>query len=196
VLLGAHWDSRPLADEETDERRRAQPVLGANDAASACAVLLTLAEMFADTPPAVGVDLAFFDGEDAGLPDSLTTYCLGSAEFARRLDELPAYAIVLDMIGDRDLEIRPERHSMVASPAIQRYVWDRARRLAIDVFVDEPVVVVYDDHVPLIEAGVKAIDLIDFDYEFWHTVEDTPEKCSAVSLGLVGELVASLVYEP
>ncbi|MGD8394648.1 MAG: M28 family peptidase, partial [Candidatus Eiseniibacteriota bacterium] len=154
VVLGAHWDSRPWADQDPDPSRHQEPVLGANDSASGCAILLALAGMCAARPPAVGVDLVFFDGEDAGLADSLESFCVGSREFARRLVEPPAYAIVLDMVGDRDLRIVPEMHGVRGAPDIQRYVWERARFLAIDAFADGPPIMLYDDHVPLLEAGV------------------------------------------
>jgi len=198
VLLGAHWDSRPQADADPDSSRRRQPVLGANDAASACAVLLHLAELFQTRPPAVGVDLVWFDGEDGGLPGSNDTYCLGSREHVRRLRHpRPAYAIVLDMVGDRNLTLPIESFSLAHSPELVHMVWGRAAELGLAAFfISEPQHAVFDDHVPFIEAGIPAVDVIDFDYPHWHTVEDTPDKCSPQSLEVVGEVLASLVYAP
>lgn len=197
VLLGAHWDSRPRADADPDSTRHEEPVLGANDAAASCAALLHLAELLRARPPAVGVDLVLFDGEDGGLTDSPATYCLGAREHVRRLGaRRPAYALVLDMIGDRELTVHAEGYSMAYAPDLVRAVWGRAERLGLTEFVLEPKHQVFDDHVAFLEAGIPAADLIDFDYPHWHTVADTPDKCSARSLGVVGELVTSLVYEP
>jgi acetylornithine deacetylase/succinyl-diaminopimelate desuccinylase-like protein len=196
VLIGAHWDSRPWADQDPDSTRHREPVLGANDSASGCAVLLALAETLASEPAAYGVDLVFFDGEDAGVSGDLRSYCLGSQEYVRRMAAPPVFVIILDMVGDRDLTLHPERYGLQMAPQLQRYVWERARLLGIRQCVDAPVVDVFDDHVPFLEAGVPAIDLIDFDYTYWHTVEDTPDKCSAASLQVVGELVSSLIFAP
>jgi hypothetical protein len=197
VLLGAHWDSRPRADQDPDSTRHDEPVLGANDAASACAVLLHLGELFKEEPPAVGVDLVFFDGEDGGIQEQSETYCLGSREHVRRLrPPYPGYVIVVDMVGDRELTIYAEAHSVVNAGEIVRMVWGRAAHLGISEFSPEIRYEVYDDHVPFIEAGIPAIDIIDFHYPYWHTVEDTPDKCSPRSMELVGEVLTSLLYEP
>jgi Zn-dependent M28 family amino/carboxypeptidase len=197
VLLCAHWDSRPRADADPDSTRRNEPVLGANDAASACAVLLHLAELLHARPPALGVDLVWFDGEDGGIEGSMNTYCLGSREHVRRLGQRrPAYVILLDMVGDRELTLPMEAYSLARAPELVRAVWGRAERLGLAAFIPEPHAAVYDDHMPFLEAGIPAIDVIDFDYPYWHTVEDTPDKCSAQSLATVGELLVDLVYAP
>jgi Zn-dependent M28 family amino/carboxypeptidase len=197
VLIGAHWDSRPHADEDPDPDRRLEPVLGANDGAAGCALLLHLAELLHDRPPGVGVDLVLFDGEDGGMQDSLTTYCLGSREHVRRMRApRPAYVIVLDMVGDRDLGLHAEGYSTTYAPDLVRMVWGRAAALGLDEFQLDVRYQVYDDHVPFLEAGIPAVDIIDFDYPFWHTVADTPDKCSAASLAAVGEVLVSLLYDP
>jgi Zn-dependent M28 family amino/carboxypeptidase len=197
VLLGAHWDSRPHADKDPDPRRRKEPVPGANDGAAGCAVLLHLAELLAAAPAVIGVDLVFFDGEDGGLPDSLTTYCLGSQEHVRRLaGRRPAYVIVLDMVGDRDLALPVEGYSMAYAPDQVRMIWGRAAELGIAAFRPDVGPQIYDDHVPFLAAGIPAVDVIDFDYPYWHTVADTPDKLSAASLAAVGEVMVSLIYAP
>ncbi len=197
VLLGAHWDSRPHADEDPDPERRQDPVLGANDGASGCAVLLHLAELFQERPPALGVDLVFFDGEDGGLPDSLQTFCLGSREHVRRITgPRPAYVIVLDMVGDREFSLPVEGYSMTYAPAHVRMIWGRAAELGFREFSSEVQYQVYDDHVPFLEAGIPAVDIIDFNYRYWHTVADTPDKLAATSLATVGEVLVSLLYAP
>lgn len=197
MLIGAHWDSRPWADEDPDSTRRRTPVLGANDSASGCAILLHLAELLDVRPPAIGVDLVFFDGEDGGQPGSPATYCLGSREHVRRLRaSRPAYAINLDMVGDRELALPVEGVSLAYAPQLVKMVWGRAERLGLTAFTSEPRGEVIDDHLPFLEAGIPAVDVIDFDYPYWHTTADTPDKCSAQSLEVVGELMQSLIYEP
>jgi hypothetical protein len=197
VLLGAHWDSRPHADEDPDSTRRREPVLGANDAASGCAILLHLAELMHATPPPVGVDLVFYDGEDGGIPHSPDTYCLGSQEHVRRLGTpRPAYVINLDMVGGKNLLLPIEGYSMARAPEVVELVWGRAEALGHGEFVREPGSTVFDDHLPFLRAGIPAIDVIDFKYPEWHTTHDTIDRLSAQSLGAVGEVVTSVLYDP
>ena len=199
VLLAAHWDTRPTADMEVNSEKRKQPIPGANDGASGVAVLLELARMFAKQKPDIGVTMVFFDGEDYG-PGGEDMF-LGSRYFAANLsDELKPdsikYCILLDMIGDKDLEIPKEQNSVASAPDVVDNVWNTAKKLGYgDVFNYEVGMRIQDDHVPLIKAGVKCIDLIDFDYGPWHTLDDTPDKCSPKSLKIVGEVVANVVYE-
>ncbi len=197
VLLCAHWDCRPYADEEIDPVKRRRPVMGANDGASGVAVLLELASMFKAQQPAVGIVIVLFDGEDYGDFRRDWGVFLGSRHFAKRMKSLcsPAYGILLDMIGDRDLRIYREGVSQQRAPRINDLVFGIARELGHSrQFVDRVEYTVSDDHVAINDAGVPCIDLIDFDYASWHTVDDTPDKCSAASLKVVGETVAEVVY--
>jgi len=203
VLLCAHWDTRPRADEEVVSEKRIKPILGANDGASGVAVLLELARMFKEKQPQVGVVMVFFDGEDYG--PSAEDMFIGSKAFARDLKnqllrlgvkEKPDYGILLDMVGDKDLHIPKEQFSNRNAPEIVEKVWKVAKLAGYgDVFVDKEGYMVSDDHLPIIFAGVKCIDIIDFDYAYWHTLDDTPDKCSAKSLKIVGDVVARVVYE-
>lgn len=197
LLLCAHWDTRPWADEDPDPANHQKPVLGANDGASGVAVLLHLAELFAEHPPRPGIDIVFFDAEDAGSHNQNHTWALGSAAFAREYAHSfhPRYAILLDMIGDADLNIYQEAYSVRYARPLVNKIWDKAAELGINVFIPEVGYMVYDDHIPLLQAGIKAIDIIDFDYTFWHTIQDTPDKCSPASLEAVGRVVAAVVYE-
>jgi Zn-dependent M28 family amino/carboxypeptidase len=195
VLLGAHWDTRAVADRDPSETNRSAPILGANDGASGVAVLLELATIMAARPPRVGVDIVLFDGEDGGDGGGLADWCLGSQYYAAHMGEYaPSYAIVVDMIGDAELSVRREPNSLASSRLVVDRVWEAARRVGASSFTDELWPPVYDDHVPLIRAGVPAIVIIDFDYPHWHTLEDTPDKCSAVSLAEVGRVLVDLVY--
>jgi glutaminyl-peptide cyclotransferase len=195
VLFCAHWDSRPRADQEASEMLALQPISGANDGASGVAVLMELANGFKKKAPLQTVYLALFDGEDYGREGQLGEYFLG----ARRFAENPpvsglAYALLLDMVGDKDLHIPIEQNSMKQSPELVRRIWARAHALGLSQFEASPGPTVWDDHMPLQEKGIPAVDLIDFRYPHWHTLADTPDKCSAGSLGAVGRLVASLAY--
>ena len=195
VLFGAHWDTRWIAERDPDEGNRGRPILGANDGASGVAVLLGLAAMMSDRSPAVGVDLVFFDGEDGGNGGGFDSFCVGSTFFAGQMgDYAPIYAVVVDMIGDSDLTIPVEPNSMSACPSVVRTVWDAAERVGAASFTEESGAAMFDDHIPLIRAGVPSALIIDFDYVYWHTVEDTPDKCSPESLGEVGSVLAELIF--
>lgn len=197
----AHWDTRPRAERDEDPKKRDLPILGANDAASGAAVLLELASLMHATPPQIGVDIVLLDGEDYGKESDHNLYLLGSRHFARTkpADYLPRFGILLDMVGDAQLELPREMNSFRYAPDIVAMVWGTARELGITQFVDENGDEILDDHVPLNEAGIKTIDIIDFNYpdqthRYWHTHEDTPEHCSAESLGAVGTVLTHVVY--
>jgi Zn-dependent M28 family amino/carboxypeptidase len=195
VLLCAHWDSRHHADKDPDSTKWNQPVPGANDGASGVAVLLEIAAIIKDKEPPSGVDIVFFDGEDGGEYGNNETWLLGSRYFAKVMPSSynPEYAILLDMIGDKDLALSRDSNSMYAAPLL----WERMimHCKSVGIAVSSNTIGVLDDHVPLIERGIPSIDLIDFDYPYWHTVSDTPDKCSPESLGKIGELVLKILYE-
>lgn len=198
ILLCAHWDSRPWADQDADPSNHTQPVPGANDGASGVAVLLEIAHVLKATPPPVGVDIVLFDGEDAGLHGQNETYLTGSRYFARNKDVRynPMMGILLDMVGDADLQLYKEVNSVRYASGVVDRVWNLAAHLGIHEFVGSERHEVIDDHLPLIEAGIPMIDIIDFDYPYWHTVADTPDKCSAQSLEKVGRVLLAAVYNP
>jgi glutaminyl-peptide cyclotransferase len=172
-------------------------VPGANDGASGVAVLLEVADQLKRTPPTVGVDLLFVDGEDYGsfegdFPDNL----LGSRYFAAHLPVgyRPLYAVLLDMVGDRDQAFPQEGYSLERAPEIVDRVWMAAEELGLGrVFRPVRGMAIQDDHLPLLDAGIHAIDIIDFDYPPWHTTADTPDKVSATALANVGRVVLYLV---
>ncbi len=194
ILLCAHWDTRPWADRDPDPARRDNPVPGANDGASGVAVLLELAAVLAEADPPVGIDIALFDAEDAGSYSQPETWCLGSRHFAgvMPVSFRPRYAVLLDMIGDKNLSLTPERQAMAAAPA----VWERVRSAAAraGVAIESEPLAILDDHVPLLNRGIPAVDLIDFDYPAWHTTADIPAQCSPESLARIGTLVLDLIY--
>jgi hypothetical protein len=197
LLLAAHWDSRPFADLDPDKNKRNQPVLGANDAASGVAILLELARCLKERPPACGVDIVLFDGEDWGEHGHLDEYFLGSRVHARALTRpLPEAGILLDMVGQRDLRLPMEAYSAQAAPHLVEHVWSLAERMGFGhIFVREMGPAIQDDHLMLIQRGVPMIDIIDFDFPEWHTTKDTPAVCRAASLEAVGLVVEAFIRE-
>jgi glutaminyl-peptide cyclotransferase len=195
VILMAHWDTREHADRDPDTTRRTQPVPGANDGASGVAVLLEVAELMHQRPPEVGVDLVFVDGEDQGESSRMEEFCLGSTHYAASLPRGYAKAaFVFDMVGDKDLAIHPEVSSARRAANLVQLVLEAARATGAEHFHVEPRFRVHDDHVPLLDAGIPAVDIIDFDYPAWHTTGDTPDQISAASLAEVARVAGWLVY--
>lgn len=197
ILLAAHYDTRPWADKETDPALHNQPILGANDGASGVAVLLEIARVVTEkTPKEFGIDLVFFDLEDSGSYGNNESWCLGSSYYAANHDgNKPEKAIVVDMIGDKDLSINMEYYSYHNSPSLVREVWEAADFYDFNQFKTKITNAIYDDHYPLIIAGFEAIDIIDFEYPQWHTLQDTPENCSATSLQVVGQTLLKVIYQ-
>lgn len=196
ILYVAHWDTRPRADKSRNLGEQRLPVPGANDGASGVAVLLGVADALARTPPAAGVDLLFVDGEDYGDFGVNKDVLLGSRHYAASVAQAPKplFAVVWDMVGDRDLTIFQEGNSVAEAPEVVQRVWSKARDLGhADVFRNEQVYTITDDHIPLLEVGIRAIDVIDLDYPHWHTTEDTLDKVSAKSLQIVGDVAVALV---
>ncbi len=204
LWVGAHFDSRPVSDQDPDPALRSQPLVGANDGASGTAVLLHLIEILGRNQPAQGVDLFFFDAEDSGHSGSAGEFCLGSqALVATREDfssAMPSGStrglILLDMIGKRGLRIPQEAYSMRYAPQWVEEVFARAEELGLPAFERSPGPPVFDDHIPFLKAGIPAVDLIDFDFPEWHTSGDTPETCAPESLEQVGRLLVDLIYRP
>ncbi len=190
VALFAHWDTRPTADQETDPVRAAKPIPGANDGASGVAVLLELARVLKANPLSkkIGVRFVLVDGEDLG--PGLDEMFLGAAHYAKSEGPRGDYGILLDMIGDKDLMVPKEPNSVRLAPKITAALYAHAKTIGLDsTFPDFEQGPIEDDHIPLNAAGIPTVDLIDFDYDHWHTLEDTVDKCSAESLGKVGRLL-------
>ena len=144
----------------------------------------------------MGVDLVLFDGEDYGSDEWQSGWFLGSTHFAGQMGGYrPRLAILIDMIGDKDLQIYREAISENYAPDLNDYIWKIAAELESMVFINSVKDTVSDDHIPLLSRGIKTIDIIDFDYPYWHTQQDTPDKCSAESLGEVGRVLTAAIFD-
>lgn len=194
VILGAHYDTRRQADNDPTPAARSQPVMGADDGASGVAVLLELARTLDKSRVANEVRLAFFDAEDDGRLDGWD-FIAGSRYMADHMGQTtPQYVIVIDMIGDADQQIYREHSS---TPALQDRIWQVAGDLGYtEFFRPDYKYTMLDDHTPFLEHGWPAQDLIDFDYPYWHTTQDTADKISAASLEHVGRVLQRLLQSP
>ncbi len=203
IMIMAHWDTREVADKDSNFNRINLPApLGANDGASGISVLMTLAEMLSKNKlTTLGVDLLFLDAEDAGLYGSSDTWALGAKSFSKHIkNPIPKYAICLDMIADKDQEFLIERFSYQYAPDLVNKVWKLANELGFSQFKYKLGQAIIDDHYVIYKnTGIPSIDIIDFQYpnselNYWHTIQDTPDKCSAESLEVVGTVIATLIY--
>ena len=202
VLYLTHWDTRPTADNEADPAAQLQPIDGANDGASGVGLFVALADALQKQPSNFGVDLLFVDGEDYGeFGPPLVDVLLGSSYFATHLPEpgyKPVFGVLFDMIGDADLHILVEDNSAQRAPEVVERVWSKAEAMGRgDVFTRRSAGPITDDHIPLLDAGLKVIDVIDLDYgpgnSYHHSKQDTMDKLSAQSLKTVGDVALALL---
>ena len=199
IVILAHWDTSPTADQSADSTLRSRPIPGANDGGSGTAVLLHLASILSGASLPLGVDLLLVDGEDYG--PEVVDMLLGARRYAATLPEegRPIYGLLLDMVGDADPSFPVEGISAQHANVVVQKVWRAAERLGYrSLFPTSVGLNLTDDHVPLIEAGVPTANLIDFTYgpgnSYWHTADDAPEHVSAETLGIVGAVVVELIF--
>lgn len=198
LALSAHWDTRPVADRDPDPALRGKPIIGANDGASGVALLLEMARVLRERQYPGRLLFIFFDLEDGGNAGSNNGWCLGSQHFAEH--GLGEYAIKaginFDMIGDRELLIRPELISMNYASDLNQEFFALALKRAPYQFSEKPYdTPILDDHAAFNKRGIPWINIIDFDYPSWHTHEDTPDKCSPISLEIVGNIAVEFIFQ-
>lgn len=207
ILLAAHWDTRPRAEEDRNPARRNEPILGADDGGSGVGVLLELARIFEANPPPVGVDIIFFDGEDYGHSSDLSNYFLGARHWAAN-PPVPGYSprfgILLDMVGAHDATFLREGYSLRFAPALVENVWSVAAELGYErFFVNRRGGLVADDHLIVnTEAGIPMINIINYSSDgrsvrfvpHWHTHDDTMDVISTETLQAVGNLMVEIIY--
>lgn len=199
ILLGAHYDTRPFADEDPDPKLREKPIIGANDGGSGTAMLLALAEYLHENKPRKPVRLVFFDGEDYGRKQS-GEYFLGSTFYAQQVkisdkNDWPLAVLVIDMVGDKNLEIYKEINSVKSAPDLVDLVFNAAKRQGARQFISKTKYSIRDDHIPFARLNIPSAVLIDFDYPHWHTHKDTLDKCSEESLFTVFSVVVAALNE-
>jgi hypothetical protein len=193
VILCSHYDTRPIADQEPDPRKWRERFVSANDGGSGVALLMELAHHMKDLKTAVGVDFVLFDGEEYVFQRS-DLYFFGSKEFARawRASKArPEYgaAILMDMIAGKDVRLPAEDYSFTRAKPLVLQIWKIAREQGCGAFQDRVGDRVLDDHLALLNAGIPAIDLIDFHYPHWHRLTDVPENCSEDGILQVGRVL-------
>jgi hypothetical protein len=212
VLYLTHWDTRPTADLDPVLGNRGDPIPGANDGAAGVGLFIALGDALKKTPANVGVDLLFVDGEDYGksFDPPYKDVLLGSQYFAEHLpspDYKPIFGVLWDMIGDAELNILQEGNSLRQAPEVVSRVWQKAADMGYDkYFIPRQGYDVTDDHVPLLNKGLRVIDVIDLDYgplgpdgvsspNYHHTMQDTMDKLSAKSLQVVGDVALALLMD-
>ncbi|MDH6358508.1 M28 family peptidase [Parabacteroides sp. PF5-9] len=211
VLLFAHWDSRPYADEDPDPANHYTPIDGADDGASGVGVLLEIARQINQTDPGIGIDIIFFDAEDYG-PHRLATHrgngfwALGSQFWARRphvANYKAEYGILLDMVGSKNATFYKEGGSMYHAAPIVEKIWNAARNLGYGkYFINIQEGSIMDDHVAVNEIlHIPSVDIVNYDPEnpngfgdYWHTVNDTMENIDRETLKAVGQTVLEVIY--
>ncbi|PIY08881.1 MAG: peptidase [Flexibacter sp. CG_4_10_14_3_um_filter_32_15] len=206
ILLAAHWDTRPFADQ--DDERTDEPILGANDGGSGVGILLEIARTLSVSAeqPQVGVDMIFFDLEDYGDNSTPNSYCLGSQHWGK--NRMPAnytayYGILLDMAGAKNAKFAQEGYSMQTAPSVVKNVWNMAHRIGYGGFFPfEEAPAITDDHVYVNQlAQIPMIDIIEYSTEgkgyfgkYWHTHDDNMDIIGKETLKAVGQTVTHVIY--
>jgi Zn-dependent M28 family amino/carboxypeptidase len=210
VALFAHWDSRHIADHDTENQ--SSPILGANDGGSGVGVLIELARQFSKKNPKIGVDIILFDAEDYGQPENSNyplmqdSWCLGSQYWSKnphKANYFARYGILLDMVGAKDATFRHEQISFYYASSILQKVWRKANRLGFGkYFVFENAQQIVDDHLYVNQiTGIPTIDIIEYDpatesnfNKHWHTHRDDMGNIDKETLNAVGQTVLDVIY--
>jgi glutaminyl-peptide cyclotransferase len=188
IILASHFDTKLF---------KSFRFVGASDSASSTAALLELARVLKDRPRPFSIELLFLDGEEAVVEWSASDSTYGSRHYVQHARTAGTLAgikalVLLDMIGDKDLNLRREQNS---TRWLTDIIWSTARRLGHERHFLSDITPIEDDHVPFLEAGVAAVDLIDLDYAAWHTEADALENVSQRSVQIVGEVVLAALPE-
>ena len=212
ILLCAHWDTRPFADQDSINKNSA--IEGANDGGSGVGVLLEIARQFSLKKPDIGIDIILFDSEDYGQPSESQyprmehSYCLGSQYWATHLHKdnyFAKFGILLDMVGGKNAVFTQELASTTFAPQVVKKVWNTAAKLGYgNTFIFQKTNLIIDDHLYInnfAQGRVPTIDIIEYNplteshfYEHWHTHEDKLQNIDKTTLKAVGQTVLDVVY--
>ena len=200
VIFCTHYDTRPQADEEPDRRKWSQPFISANDGTSGSAWLMELANHMKDLPLQVGVDFVLFDGEEYIFEKGRDKFFFGSEYFAanyQQQKDRPKYlaAVLLDLFAGKNAQFPKEQNSEFWAGALVEDIWKTAAELKVKAFRNERGILLEDDHLALNKAGIPAVDIVDFDYRYWHRLNDLPDECSAESFERVGKVLSAWVQK-
>lgn len=197
IIISTHWDTRLWAEEESSVFKRHKPIIGANDGGSGVAVIMELSRVLKHTQYSnIAVDIILFDGEEIGKP-GLGGYSKGSEFFVKNISDFyitpPLAVLVLDMVGDKDLQIEDEQISSESSPELWLSIKSQLTRAGVQ--VNNNPKSIRDDQHEFIKVGIPAALIIDMSYPFWHTHSDTLDKCSATSLDKIGRATFNWLQE-
>ncbi len=204
ILLCAHWDTRPFADEDPDKSKQDQPILGANDGGSGVAVLLEIARNLKKQKPNLGIDIIFFDTEDYGSSSAPNSFCLGSQFWAKKPhvpDYKAKYGILLDMVGGKGATFMWEGHSQMWAPGLLGHIWAMGQELGYDTyFRNVSTAPIIDDHKYVYEGTlIPMIDIIQYEDgkgfpSTWHTHADNLNQIDPQSLEAVGQTLLAVIF--
>ena len=196
-LFMAHYDTRDRADKDENPNNHNKPIIGANDGASGVALLMQLSEHIDSLNlKNIGIDILLVDAEDMGRAGHVDEWGLGTQSFTKMYKgTLPKYAICVDMIADKNPIFKIEGFSYQYAKDLVYEIWGIAKDLGYKEFVWQLTGAIYDDHYYYYQGTkVPSIDIIDFDYEHWHTIDDTVENCSPKGLYIVGNVLLEFIY--
>ena len=196
-LFMAHFDTRDRADKDTNPKNLNIPIMGANDGASGVALLMELSKIIHDNPlKNIGIDILLVDAEDMGTSGNPQEWGLGTQSFVKNYKGLlPKSAICVDMIADKNPIFKIEGFSYKYAKDLVYEIWNLSQELGYKEFVWQLTSPIYDDHYYYYKGtNVPSIDIIDFDYPHWHTIDDTVENCSPKGLKIVGSVLLEYIY--
>ncbi len=207
IIVVAHYDTRPWADEDPDEANHSKPIDGANDGASGVAVALELARLNSALPADRGLDILLVDHEDSGTHNDDDSWCVGSAYWAKNSPyteaNRPRFGILLDMVGGRDAVFMREYFSESYASGVNDLVWSTAASTGHgDRFINRQGGAINDDHLSLLRAGIPTVDIIEMRVDgnsggfnpTWHTIADNLDNIDPATIGAVGDVMTNIIY--